>query len=53
MGVVRMYAPNTGTSLTSMLCHKGGVMSMTFSRDGNHLITSGSEGTVKVWDLRT
>ncbi|CAD8184620.1 unnamed protein product [Paramecium pentaurelia] len=53
MGVVRMYAPNTGTSLTSMLCHKGGLMSMTFSRDGNHLITSGSEGTIKVWDLRT
>ncbi|CAK85691.1 unnamed protein product (macronuclear) [Paramecium tetraurelia] len=29
------------------------LMSMTFSRDGNHLITTGSEGTIKVWDLRT
>lgn len=35
MGVVRMYAPNTGTSLMSILCHKSGVSSITFSRDGN------------------
>jgi WD40 repeat protein len=53
MGVVRMYAPNSGTSVTSILCHKGGLTSMAYSRDGFSLITNGSEGTIKIWDLRT
>lgn len=53
MGVVRMYSPNSGNSLTSILCHKSSVVSITFSRDGFSLITGGAEGTIKVWDLRT
>lgn len=53
LGVVKMYSPSTGTPMMSVLCHRGAVSSMAYSSDGNYLVTGGSEGIVKIWDIRT
>lgn len=37
----------------SILCHKSSLNALSFTRDGNYMITGGGEGVVKVWDLRT
>ena len=39
--------------LVSMLCQKGSVQSLAVDRSGHYMVTSGSEGCVNVWDVRT
>lgn len=53
LGVARLYTPNSGTAAMSILCHKSSLNALSFTRDGNYMITGGGEGVVKVWDLRT
>ena len=53
MGVARMFSPNQGTPLLSILCHKSSLNSIGFSRDGKYMVTGGGDAALKVWDLRT
>jgi len=52
-GTVSMWTPNMSASVVSMLCHHGPVLATACSADGRHLATSGMDGQVKVYDLRT
>ena len=52
-GVVSMFSPNTSQPLVKMLCHKSAVLSLAIQRDGHYMVTTGNDGLMKVWDLRT
>ena len=52
-GVVSMYSPNIGQSLIRMLCHKSAISSIAVQKDGNYMVTTGNDGLMKIWDLRT
>ncbi|KAL4456195.1 hypothetical protein ABPG74_014156 [Tetrahymena malaccensis] len=52
-GCVNMYSPNTSEPLVKMLCHKGNVNSLAFDKRGFYMVTAGTDGLWKVWDLRT
>ncbi|EGR33273.1 hypothetical protein IMG5_057380 [Ichthyophthirius multifiliis] len=52
-GCVSMYSPNTSEPLVKMLCHKGTVNAISFDRRGYNMVTAGTDGQWKVWDLRT
>ncbi|XP_064616525.1 WD repeat-containing protein 46-like [Liolophura sinensis] len=52
-GTVTMWSPNIKEPLVTMLCHPGGVRSIDVDRKGNYLATSGTDRTIKIWDLRT
>eukprot|EP00891_Asterochloris_glomerata_P003549 jgi/Astpho2/3549/fgenesh1_pm.00057_%23_8_t len=52
-GTVTMWAPNTGTPLVKMLVHRGSVKSLAADATGRHLVTTGTDSQVCVWDLRT
>jgi U3 small nucleolar RNA-associated protein 7 len=52
-GVVTMWSPNVQKPLVSMLCHKGPVQAVAVNAPGNTMVTSGTDGRVKVWDLRS
>lgn len=52
-GVVSMFSPNTNQPLVRMLCHQSAVLSLSLSRDGNYMVTTGNDGLMKIWDLRT
>lgn len=51
-GTVTLWSPNVTTPLVKMLCHKAPVLACDVSIDGNHMVTSGLDGQVKVWDIR-
>mmetsp|Transcript_21111 Transcript_21111/g.51652 ORF Transcript_21111/g.51652 Transcript_21111/m.51652 type:complete len:608 (-) Transcript_21111:383-2206(-) len=52
-GTVTMWSPSMTEPLIKMLCHRAPVRAAGVSIDGMHLVTSGLDGRVKVWDLRT
>lgn len=52
-GTVTLWSPNQGTPLVKMLCHRGEVKGVTIDKSGKYMVTSGQDGQVKVWDLRT
>ena len=39
--------------LVKMLCHKGAVASLAIDRSGRYMASSGRDGTLKLWDIRT
>ncbi|HCX23001.1 MAG: hypothetical protein CMB80_05200 [Flammeovirgaceae bacterium] len=49
--VIRIYQPD-GTIQYELTGHRSGVVSLSFSEDGNHLISGSQDGTVKIWDLK-
>eukprot|EP00899_Mesostigma_viride_P003355 jgi/Mesvir1/1301/Mv03765-RA.3 len=51
-GSVTMWSPNMSTPLVQMLCHKGPLLGVAFDTQGRHMVTSGMDGQVKVWDAR-
>mmetsp|Transcript_191 Transcript_191/g.419 ORF Transcript_191/g.419 Transcript_191/m.419 type:complete len:554 (-) Transcript_191:331-1992(-) len=52
-GTVTMWSPNVTTPHVKMLCHRAPVLAMAVDNMGQYMVTSGLDGQVKVWDLRT
>lgn len=55
-GVVSMWSPNCTASsgaLVKILAHRGPVLSCAVDSRGLHLVTSGADGQVRVFDVRT
>lgn len=51
-GEARLYNPNTGALLVTLLGHKSGISTASFSADGTRLITGSWDKTAKVWDTQ-
>jgi U3 small nucleolar RNA-associated protein 7 len=52
-GQVTMWCPNTGVPIVKMLCHAGAINTIAADHAGKHLVTAGTDGKMKVWDIRT
>jgi len=52
-GTVTLWTPNMHEPVAKLLCHKGAVADLAIDRAGRYLATSGRDGTLKVWDVRT
>eukprot|EP00455_Lapot_gusevi_P055343 TRINITY_DN8996_c0_g1_i9.p1 TRINITY_DN8996_c0_g1~~TRINITY_DN8996_c0_g1_i9.p1 ORF type:complete len:302 (-),score=86.13 TRINITY_DN8996_c0_g1_i9:15-920(-) len=52
-GTVSMWSPNMAQPLVKMFCHRGAVTALAVDPHGHHMVTTGHDGLVKVWDLRT
>ena len=48
-----MYSPNTSEAIVQILAHKANVASLSVTQNGNYMSTVGTDGLMKVWDLRT
>ncbi|KAF3697049.1 WD repeat-containing protein 46 [Channa argus] len=51
-GTVTLWSPNQKEALVKMLCHQGGVRSVTVDRTGIYMVTSGMDKKLKVYDIR-
>jgi RNA polymerase sigma factor (sigma-70 family) len=49
--VIHLLEVATGKERRAFAGHRGGVVSLTFSADGNTLVSGGNDTTVLVWDL--
>jgi len=47
-----MWCPNTGVPLVKMQCHKTNVNGLAVDQTGHYLTTAGSDGKLKIWDVR-
>ncbi|XP_053281417.1 WD repeat-containing protein 46 [Pleuronectes platessa] len=52
-GTVTLWSPNQREALVKMLCHRGGVRSVTVDKSGTYMLTSGMDKKLKVYDIRT
>ncbi|RUS21227.1 hypothetical protein BC937DRAFT_93282 [Endogone sp. FLAS-F59071] len=52
-GTVTLWSPNMSTPLVKMLTHRGPVQAMAVGHTGQYMATSGLDGQLKVWDVRT
>jgi U3 small nucleolar RNA-associated protein 7 len=52
-GVVSLWSPAAGKPLVSMFCHRSPVSALAVERQGRYMATTGMDGLMKVWDLRT
>ncbi|KAJ3012200.1 Small subunit (SSU) processome component [Thoreauomyces humboldtii] len=52
-GTVTMWTPSVTTPLVKMLCHKGPVQAVAVDQGGKYMATTGLDGQMKLWDLRT
>lgn len=48
---VNLWSTRTGEHITTLMGHEGWVYSTSFSPDGSHLTSSGSDGTLRLWDI--
>ncbi|XP_072537137.1 WD repeat-containing protein 46 [Salminus brasiliensis] len=51
-GTVSLWSPNQKEPLVKMLCHRGGVRSLTVDKTGTYMVTSGLDRKLKVYDIR-
>lgn len=51
-GTVQMFDVGAATSSKGAVAHPARVRAVTFTRDGNGLITGGEDGLARLWDLR-
>lgn len=52
-GTVTLWSPNQKEALVKMLCHQGGVRSVSVDKTGTYMVTSGMDKKLKVYDVRT
>lgn len=52
-GTVTLWSPTMTTPLVKMLVHRGPVQALAVDRGGNYMATSGLDGQLKIWDVRT
>ncbi|CAG8532493.1 17541_t:CDS:10 [Dentiscutata erythropus] len=52
-GTVTLWSPNMSTPLVKMLTHRGPVKAISVDHTGNYMATSGLDGRLKLWDIRT
>ncbi|KAJ7370137.1 WD repeat-containing protein 46 [Desmophyllum pertusum] len=52
-GTVTMWAPSMKDPLVKMLCHRGPVQAIAIDNKGYYMATSGLDGQMKIWDVRT
>eukprot|EP00741_Cyanophora_paradoxa_P008656 tig00001366_g8379.t1 len=52
-GVVTLWSPNMSAPLVKVLAHRGPVRAIAIDASGQHMVSAGQDGQVKVWDLRT
>ncbi|CAG8636660.1 10693_t:CDS:10, partial [Paraglomus brasilianum] len=52
-GTVTLWSPNMTTPLVKMLTHKGPVKALAVDHSGKYMATSGLDGQLKIWDIRT
>ncbi|TKR68462.1 hypothetical protein L596_024443 [Steinernema carpocapsae] len=52
-GVVSMWSPNSQKPLVQMLAHKAPVQGIAVHHSGKYMTTTGMDGFLRVWDLRT
>lgn len=52
-GTVTMWSPTVRNPLVKMLCHRGPVLSTAVDQKGLYIASSGLDGMLKVWDVRT
>lgn len=52
-GTISMWIPSMGKPAVSMLCHTGPVTGIAITNDGRYMATSGADGKLKIWDVRT
>ncbi|XP_039530578.1 WD repeat-containing protein 46 [Pimephales promelas] len=51
-GTVSLWSPNQKEPLVKMLCHRGAVRSLAVDKTGMHMVTSGLDRKLKVYDIR-
>jgi eukaryotic-like serine/threonine-protein kinase len=49
--LIQIWNAQTGASLRSFEAHDHGIMSVTFSPDGNRLLSASADQTIKIWDV--
>ncbi|KAI8992016.1 WD40-repeat-containing domain protein [Mycotypha africana] len=52
-GTVTLWAPSMPAPLVKMQCHRGPVKAIAIDRGGHYMATSGADGQMKLWDIRT
>lgn len=52
-GSLTMWTPNMNEYVVKMLCHDAPIQAASVDISGKYLVTSGLDGTVKVFDIRT
>ena len=52
-GTVTLWSPTMSTPLVKMQCHRGPVKALAIDRGGYYMATSGLDGQMKIWDIRT
>ncbi|KAI8608587.1 WD40-repeat-containing domain protein [Chytriomyces sp. MP71] len=52
-GTVTLWSPAMPEPLVKMLCHKGPVKAIAVDRGGYYMATSGLDGQLKIWDIRS
>jgi WD40 repeat protein len=53
-GYIRLYSTNTSMekATTQWIAHQGKVRNIRFSSDGKQLITTGEDGTIRLWNIQ-
>jgi WD40 repeat protein len=51
VGDVRIYEAETGVAVAKCSGHRGGIYTLQFYTDSQHLITAGFDGVVRIYDL--
>lgn len=52
-GSVTLWTPTMSTPIVKMLCHRGPVKGMAIDNSGYYMATSGLDGQLKIFDVRT